>query len=166
MICPTPENESSRLNALRSLNILDTNPDLRFELATSFLAREIEVPMVLVTLIDADRQWFKAAFGVDVKQMPREISICAHAICEVTSVNPVERIYEVSDLKMDLRFFKNPLVTSAPNSRSYISYILQSECNENIGTLCLVDVKPRIFSSEERELIVNVGTLVNKLITG
>ena len=166
MICPIPDNESSRLDALRSLNILDTTPDLRFELATRFLAREVKVPMVLVTLIDADRQWFKAAFGVDEKQMPREISICAHAICEITSANPIDRIYEVSDLKMDLRFFKNPLVTNAPNSRSYISYILQSECNKNIGTLCLVDVKPRIFMPKERELIMNVGTLVNKLITG
>ena len=162
--CPTPPNESDRLKALHSLNILDTSLDLRFELAVSFVVRELKVPMALITLIDSDRQWFKATYGVEAKEIPRNISICAHAICEIKSSSPSKRIYEVSDLKNDLRFFKNPLVTDEPYSRAYISYTLQSADRSNIGTLCLVDTQTRVFSAWEKQLLIDVGGMVNKMV--
>ena len=161
---PIPNNEFARLKDLRSLNILDTDQDLRFELAVRFLARELHVPITLVTLIDANRQWFKASIGVDASEIDREISVCAHAICEITSANPQERVYEIADLKNDLRFHENPLVVESPYCRSYISYVLQSELGNNIGTLCLVDVQPRVFSPQEKSLIINVGEMVDDLI--
>ncbi len=162
--CPIPENEFLRLRDLRAINILDTAPDLRFELAVSFLASKLNAPMVLITLIDANRQWFKAAYGVEAQEVPRNISICAHAICEVTESNPDDRLYEISDLKADLRFFKNPLVADEPKCRSYISYVLQSESGKNIGTLCVVDVQARLFTAKEKALIIHVGQVVDELI--
>ena len=164
--CPIPCNESARLEDLKSLNILDTATDLRFELIVSFLVREINIPMALVTLIDANRQWFKASLGVKASEISREISVCAYVICEITSKKPEDRLYEIADLKNDLRFFENPLVVEEPHCRSYISYVLQSASGNNIGTLCLVDVQPRVFNSEEKNLLVNVGKMANELIIG
>ncbi len=161
---PVPEYEFSRLRDLRSLNILDTPPDLRFELVVSFLSRELKVPMVLITMIDTDRQWFKSAYGVEGNEIDRDIAVCAHAICEINSTNPVDRIYEISDLKNDLRFYGNPLVVKEPHCRAYISYVLQSESGNNIGTLCIVDVQPRVFTSDEKKLLINVGKMVDALI--
>ncbi len=164
MAFPTPDNEFARLRDLRSLKILDTPPDLRFELAVSFLARELNVPIALVTLVDTKRQWFKAAYGVDTNEIDRNISVCAHAICEVSSCEPIDRVYEIVNLKNDLRFFRNPLVIEEPHCRAYLSFVLQSESGNNIGTLCLVDIQPRIFTDEEKRLLINVGKLVEGLI--
>lgn len=130
----------------------------------AFLFPELNVPIALVTLIDKDRQWFKAAYGVETNEIDRNISVCAHAICEVSSCEPIDRVYEIASLKNDLRFFRNPLVIKEPHCRAYLSFVLQSESGNNIGTLCLVDVQPRIFTSAEKKLLINVGKLVEGLI--
>ena len=162
--CPIPENENRRLAALHSLRILDSPPELRFDLIINQVAREFQVPIALITLIDSDRQWFKAGFGVDVSEIPRNISVCAHAICEINSTVPAERIYEIYDLTKDLRFDDNPLVTDEPNARAYISFVLQSVSGENIGSLCLVDTQARKYSHMEKEILAGVGNLVDNLI--
>ena len=166
IVCPIPSDEAVRLQALHALEILDTPPELRFELIVNYIAELLNVPIALITLIDSNRQWFKARHGVDVAEIPRDISVCAHAICEIKSTRPVERIYEIHNLQSDVRFVENPLVVSDPNARSYISYVLQSECGKNIGTLCLVDTRIREFSESEKEVLIGVGSIVDKLIAG
>ncbi len=162
--CPIPENEHLRLAALHSLQILDSPPELRFDLIINHLVREFQVPIALITLIDSDRQWFKAGCGVAISEIPRHISVCAHAICEINSTVPEERIYEIYDLTKDARFQDNPLVTGKPNACSYISYVIQSVSGENIGSLCLVDTRARKYSHKEIAMITGVGNLVEKLI--
>lgn len=96
--------------------------------------------------------------------MPRNLSICAHAIYEITSSAPDKRIYEVNNTVTDLRFADNPQVIEAPKIHSYVSYVIQSLTGENIGTLCLVDDKPRNFSRQEKQLLISLGEMVQDLI--
>ena len=159
-----PENEINRLEALHSLNILDSQADARFDCITRFAAQKLDVPICLITLIDADRQWFKSAWGVDSTEVPRDISICAHAICDISSNTPSERIYEIANTNDDSRFFDSPLVIRDPWVRSYISFVLQSYAGMNIGTLCLLDTQPRKFDENEKYLIVELGKMVENLI--
>lgn len=166
IVCPIPNDELSRIQALHALQILDTVPDLRFDLIINHVAREFNVPIALITLIDSNRQWFKAAHGVDAKQIPSNISVCAHAICEINSSIPAKRVYEIRDLSADVRFFDNPQVVEEPNARAYISYILQSASGKNIGSLCLVDTKVRAYTDREKEILIGIGMLVDKLING
>ena len=115
MIFPTiPQNEASRLVALRALNILDTPPDIRFDCITRFAAEKLAVHICLITFIDSDRQWFKSAWGIEVTEISRDISICAHAICETTSNHAFVRVCEISDTIDDSRFFESPLVVGSP----------------------------------------------------
>jgi len=163
---PIPQNESSRLVALRALEILDTSPDVRFDSVTRFAAEKLQVPIALITLIDSDRQWFKSAWGIESIEISRDISICAHAICETTSIHPWGRIYEICDTNEDSRFFDNPLVVGEPWVRSYISFVLQSDSGMNIGTLCLVDTRPRRFGNNEIDLIVELESIAEDLANG
>lgn len=164
LFAPQPQNEVLRLQALHSLNILDTQPDVRFDCITHFAVDKLEVPICLITFIDADRQWFKSSWGIDAKEMSRDYSICAHAICETINNHPRGRVYEIQDAHNDSRFFDNPLVTAEPWLRSYISFVLQSESDMNIGTLCLVDSRPRKFDDDEIDLIIELGSMVEKLV--
>lgn len=161
---PIPQNESSRLAALHALGILDTSPDVRFDCITRFAAEKLQVPIALITLIDSDRQWFKSAWGVEATEVSRDISICAHAICETTSNHPWGRIYEICDTHVDSRFFDSPLVVGEPWVRSYVSFILQSDSGMNIGTLCLVDTQPRRFDNNEIDLLVELGSMAEDLV--
>ena len=160
---PIPKDEVDRIEALHSLDILDSSPDIRYDCITRFAATKLSVPIVLITFIDSERQWFKSAWGTDASEVSRDISICAHAICETTDLHPSGKIYEVSDTKEDSRFFDNPLVVDEPKVRSYISYSLQSEFKK-VGTLCLVDRKPRKFNLGEIELIVELGSMIEDLL--
>ena len=166
LFAPLPENEVLRLQALHALNILDTQPDLRFDCITRFAAEKLEAPICLITFIDTDRQWFKSTWGTNAKEMPREYSICAHAICETVDHHPRGRIYEIPDTHMDSRFFDNPQVVGEPWLRSYISFALQSESGLNIGTICLVDTRPRSFNDDEIDLIIELGFMVENLVCG
>lgn len=163
---PISQNEASRLAALRALEILDTSPDVRFDCITRLVAEKLQVPIALITLIDSDRQWIKSAWGIESTEIPRDISICAHAICETTSIHPWGRIYEICDTNEDSRFFDSPLVVGEPWVRSYISFVLQSDSGMNIGTLCLVDTQPRRFDNDEIDLLVELGSMVEDLVNG
>ena len=166
ILVPLPNNEVSRLQALYSLNILDTSPDVRLDCITRFLAQKLELPICLITLIDAHRQWFKSAWGFDGSEISRTISICAHAIFECKSSKPSERVAEIYDLKNDIRFFDNPFVKEKDGLRSYISYVIQSDTGLNIGTLCLVGKKPRAFSDSEKDLLIVTGKMVENILNG
>src|SRR4051794_32668002 len=107
-----PANEVQRLAALRSLNILDTPPEERFDRITKAAAQAFRVPIALVSLGDADRQWFKSKVGIDLTQVERELSFCAHAI---HGDDP----FVVPDASVDSRFADNPLVLGGPCVRFY-----------------------------------------------
>lgn len=162
---PEPYNELSRLNALYALNILDTGPDERFDNITQFAARGFNVPISLITLVDEKRQWFKSAEGLDITETPRAASFCAHAIIEENSLEIENRLFDIYDTHEDLRFHDNPLVQGPPKIRSYLGYVLKSK-SMNLGTLCIIDTQPRIFTDSEKYLLMILGAFVEVLLNG
>ena len=163
---PQPKDEFLRLQSLRALNVLDTPKDYRFEMITQYMAKIFEAPICLIALIDHDRQWFKSAYGLNVKETSRSISFCGHSICDVDSDNANNRIIEVHDTLLDERFFDNPIVTGEPFIRSYIAYVLQSDTNMNIGTLCVDNTIPKIYSHSQKQLLILFGTMTENLLHG
>ena len=163
---PQPKNEFMRLHALRSLNVLDTEKDYRFDMITYYAAKLLEAPICLIALIDADRQWFKSAHGVDISETPRSISFCGHSICEVVSDYSYERIVEVHDTLLDERYFDNPIVIGEPFVRSYIAYVLQSDTGMNIGTLCVDNTIPKQYSHSQKQALILFGTMTENLLHG
>jgi diguanylate cyclase (GGDEF)-like protein len=151
---PFPSSESSRIATLRLLNILDTEPEERFDRLTRMAKKLFSVPIAQVTLVDADRQWFKSSAGVEAHETPREFSICAHAILG-------EDILLVQDARDDERFFDNPLVLGDPNIRFYVGCPLKVG-TENLGTLCLIDDRPREFGDEEVQLLRDLAKMVEQ----
>lgn len=135
---PLPRNEAKRLEALRSLLILDTPPEERFDRISAFAAKEFDVPMALVSLVDQDRQWFKSNFGLDVSETPRDISFCGHAITMTQTL-------VVPDALCDPRFATNPLVIGHPFVRFYAGAGLRLPYGQVVGTLCIMDRRPRDF---------------------
>jgi PAS domain S-box-containing protein len=137
-----PENESARLTALYERSLLDTLPEERFDRLTRLARHMFGVQIVLVSLIDADRQWFKSRQGPDVCETGRDISFCGHAILD-------EGIFHIPDARLDLRFADNPLVTGAPFIRFYAGAPLTTTDGFRIGTLCLIDASPRQLTAPE-----------------
>jgi len=136
------QDEQSRISTLRSLGILDSDAEERFDRLTRMAARIFDVPIALVSLVDEDRQWFKSAFGLESKQTPRDISFCGHAIHR-------QDTFIVPDTSKDQRFFDNPLVTDNPNIRFYAGCPIQSPDGSSMGTLCIIDDKPRDLSQDD-----------------
>ncbi len=131
-----PPNEDDRLQALRQLLILDTPPEERFDRIAKFAANEFDMPIVLLSLIDENRQWFKARFGMQTCETDRGVSFCGHAILQ-------DEIMVVPDVALDERFFDNPLVTDDPHIKFYAGAPLKLPSGQTIGTLCLIDRIPR-----------------------
>lgn len=152
-----PETEARRLAAVRSLHILDTPAEERFDRFTRIAARLFNVPVSLITLIDEDRQWFKSRVGTDVDETPRNLSFCAHAILE-------PRPLVVPDALQDERFANNPVVVGPPRVRFYAGVPLHVS-GEAIGTLCLIDIRPREPSAEDLRLLRDLGSLVEAELT-
>lgn len=146
---PTPDNEAARLAALYALLILDTPPEQRFDKIAAFAAREFAVPIALITLVDTERQWFKAKVGIEVCETGRDESFCAHAILH-------DDIMVVADATADARFVDNPLVTGAPHIRFYAGAPLTLPSSLRLGTLCLIDRQPRTLDALDLGIL---GTL-------
>lgn len=161
-----PADEFERLHSVHSLNILDTPPDLRIDCITQFVSNTFNAPISMVAIMDAQRAWLKSIHGIKLVEIPRNISVCAHAICDISSNNPTNRIYEISDLKTDNRFTDAPYIATDPYIRSYISYVMQSEDHKNIGTLCIVDTQPRKFSDDEKITIMTAGIMIENILLG
>lgn len=151
---PFPISEKSRIATLRLLNILDTEPEERFDRLTRMAKRLFSVPIAQVTLVDTDRQWFKSSVGVEVLETPRDISFCAHAILG-------EGIMLVPDARDDERFVDNPLVVGDPNIRFYAGCPLKVG-EESLGTLCLIDDRPREFGDEELQLLRDLAEMAEQ----
>jgi phosphoribosyl 1,2-cyclic phosphodiesterase/DNA-binding response OmpR family regulator len=148
-----PANEDARLAALRDLRILDTPPEERFDRLTRLAAAAFDVPIVMVSLIDSERQWFKSYHGLAFRETPRDVSFCAHAILG-------DGITVVADTLADARFADNPAVTAEPGIRFYAGCPLSVGDGLRVGTLCLIDRRPRQLDGAGLELLRDLGALV------
>ncbi|HAR05303.1 MAG TPA: histidine kinase, partial [Pseudomonas sp.] len=142
--------ELSRLAALLRYEILDTPEESAFDDFTALAAQMCDTPIALISLVDDRRQWFKSRVGLDVSETPRDISFCTYTITG-------EQIFEVPDALQDPRFRDNPLVQGDPHIRFYAGTPLTSPDGHNLGTLCVIDRKPRRLSSEQRETLERLG---------
>ena len=147
------DNEASRLATLRRLDILDTPREDRFDRYTQITARAFDMPIALISLIDASRQWFKSAVGIDGHETPREISFCGHAILG-------DSVFEVRDARLDPRFRDNPLVVGPPRIRFYAGAPLKAPNGHRLGTLCIIDKIPRELSDGETTMLQNLADMV------
>lgn len=150
---PLPPDEPERLESLRAVGLLDTEAEERFDRITHLARVLFDVPIVLISLVDADRQWFKSRQGLQAKETPREVSFCGHAILGA-------EIFEVPDAAADERFRDNPLVAGAPDVRFYAGAPLAAPDGRRIGTLCLVDRKPRQLTQTQRQVLKELAVLV------
>lgn len=152
-----PGNEQARLQSLHELNILDTPPDPAFDTLAALASRVCESEIALVSLVDTDRQWFKAKVGLDAVQTSRDLAFCAHAI-----LNP-DRMLEVPDATKDPRFADNALVTSAPGIRFYAGVPLSTEDGQCLGALCVIDRYPRRLSVGQAGMLHSLGIQASAL---
>ena len=164
MLAPTPINDEARISALRSINYKYLEDDRRLNQITLHAANQFNTPYAFITIVDKSKAFFLSSHGSDAKELPRKYGICSHVIAEINSRQPSERIYEIRDTLLNPKFAKNYLVVNPPNVRSYLSYTLQTKSGFNIGTLCIFDVTPRIFSSEEKFHLSILGEISNKII--
>ncbi len=153
-----PANETQRLNALNALQIMDTGPDQRFQSFVRLAADMFGVPIALVTLIDAERQWFKAAHGTDMRQTELSAAFCGHAILDPDNVMVVENAIE------DPRFADNRLVLGDPHIRFYAGAVVRSPGGEPMGTLCLIDHKPRSLDPLARARLAELAGGVSAML--
>jgi phosphoribosyl 1,2-cyclic phosphodiesterase/DNA-binding response OmpR family regulator len=150
---PVPDDEAERLVALHDLSILDTPPEERFDRLTRIAASAFDVPVALVSLIDENRQWFKSACGAEVAATPRDMSFCAHAILE-------KSVMIIPDALLDPRFADNPVVVNDPRVRFYAGCPLVLDGGACVGTLCLIDTRPRQLDDTGIRLLQDLAGLV------
>ncbi|GAB3894716.1 sensor histidine kinase [Spirosoma agri] len=137
MLLPDSDDETNRLNALRSYDILDSLPEADYDNITNLASQICQTPISLISLVDEKRQWFKANRGLALRETPRQFSFCAHAI-----LNPYET-FLVPDARQDERFASNPFVTGAPHVVFYAGVPLVDADGFALGSLCVLDDKPR-----------------------
>lgn len=152
-----PENERERLEALRALRVLDTPPEPRFDRLTRLAATLFNAPTALISLIDAERQWFKSRHGFNACETPRGDAFCSSAL-----LLPGGSVMVVEDATKDPLFARNPHVTGADHVRFYAGALLTTVSGHSLGTLCIVDTEPRRFSEAERALLRELGDLITE----
>lgn len=145
--------ERRRLEVLERLQILDTGPEARFDRIVEMTSRLFGAPICLITLLDEQRQWFKARHGVEIKETPRSQAFCDHAIRQ-TDVMVVE------DASQDARFAANPMVTEAPHIRFYAGAPLLTQDGYALGTLCIIDQQPRQLTPLQRTILADLAAIV------
>ncbi len=152
-----PDDEAWRLQSLLDLNVLDTAPEAEFDALVKVASLVCGVPISLISLVDADRQWFKADVGLGATQTPRDIAFCSHAILG-------NDIFEVEDALHDQRFAGNPLVQGAPDIRFYAGAPIVLTNGAHVGTLCVIDREPRKLTDLQKQVLVNLGIAVTQAL--
>jgi diguanylate cyclase (GGDEF)-like protein len=153
MQAPLPKNESSRIHALRSFQILDTPPEPSYDDITKLASYVCETSIALISLVDSDRVWFKSRIGLDISEASREISFCTHAILQPD-------LFIVPDTRDDERFADNPLVTGESRIRFYAAAPLVTARGEALGTICVIDQTPKTLNDRQRELLLALSRQV------
>jgi adenylate cyclase len=151
----TPNDEEARLAALRSLRLLDTMAEERFDRVVRLTKKSFDVPIAYVALIDSDRQWFKSRVGMAPEETPRNTSFCGHAILQ-------DSPFIVPDARRDARFAGNPMVVGEPFARFYAGQPVRSPNGYKVGTLCIMDKKARQFGPHEIEILTSLAALVER----
>jgi signal transduction histidine kinase len=146
MQAPLPVNETTRLEALRDFDVLDTPPEQAFDDLTMLASQICNTPVAMVSLVDGDRQWFKSKVGTEATETPRDVAFCAHAILEPD-------LFIIPDAEADERFVGNPLLTSEPHIRFYAGAPLITPDGHAIGTLCTIDRVSRQLSPEQTDAL-------------
>ncbi len=150
---PLPVDEERRLAALRSLGLLDTPAEERFDRITRMAQRLLNVPIALVSLVDEDRQWFKSRQGLDAPETPRAMAFCSHAILG-------RDVMVVEDALADVRFVDNPLVSGDPNIRFYAGAPIAGPDGDHLGTLCVIGREPRALPPEDRDALQELAHMI------
>ncbi len=150
---PLPEDELLRLACLTSYHVLDTPPEEAYDDLVKVAATVCETPIALVSLVDETRQWFKAKVGITAEATPREWAFCAHAILQ-------HDVMVVPDASADPRFVDNPLVTTNPHIRFYAGAPLETASGHRLGTLCVIDRKPRTLTETQVDVLKRLGRQV------
>jgi phosphoribosyl 1,2-cyclic phosphodiesterase/CheY-like chemotaxis protein len=150
---PIPENEPARLISLRALDLLDTEPEERFDRITRVATALFNVPMATITLVDERRQWFKSCQGTAGREDPRDASFCAHVVSQREPMIVVDTL-------SDDRFADNPLVLGGPRIRFYAGHPLTLDDGSCIGTLCLLDTRPHTFKDSDLEQLRDLALIV------
>jgi diguanylate cyclase (GGDEF)-like protein len=150
-----PDDEAARVAALRALNILDSAPEERFDRLTRLAKRLFGVPIALVSLVDAERQWFKSCVGLEASETTREISFCGHAILS-------DDVFLIPDASRDGRFHDNPLVVGEPHIRFYAGCPLKIPNGSRLGTLCIIDRDPREFGPDDVVLLRDLARMAEQ----
>lgn len=150
---PIPENEAERLKALHTYDILDSPPEVDFDVLTRVAAQVFQVPAAVVGLLDSNRVWFKSVLGLDIPQMDRTLAFCAYSVMQPGKVLVSE------DLQEDERFRDNPLVAGPPYVRFYAGAPIVDPNGYSLGTIAIVDTKPRDFGEKEQSLLLDLSVL-------
>lgn len=154
---PLPANEMLRLQALYDLSILDSPREKNFDDITAIASMICDVPMSIISLVDAERQWFKSSVGLEGTETARDVAFCAHAILQP------QQMTIVPDALLDKRFVDNPLVTGDPYIRFYAGAPLVTEDGAALGTLCVADYKPRDITPEQQQALMALARQVMQL---
>ncbi len=148
-----PKDEAERLKALDAYRVMDTAPEAAFDGLTTLVARILDVPIALVSLVDAERQWFKSRYGLEAPETPRDVSFCGHVVAE-------NELLVVPDAFEDERFHDNPLVAGEPRVRFYAGFPLATPEGHVLGTLCAIDHDPRQFTEDQLDTLRILGRQV------
>jgi GAF domain-containing protein len=146
MSFPLPPNEEQRLAALRRYRILDTDPEQGFDDLAQLAAYICKTPIALISLLDEERQWFKARVGLNINETARSMAFCSHAIMDADT-------FIVPDALQDQRFADNPLVRGQPHIRFYAGAPICTPEGDALGTLCVIDRQPRELTPEQRNAL-------------
>lgn len=150
-------NEHERLQDLYEYNILDTHAESDFDELVELASHICKCPISLITLLDKDRQWFKAKIGLEISDMPRDVAFCSYAILQ-------DDVMVIEDTTKDERFCDNPTVIGFPNVRFYAGVPIISPAGHKLGTICVADRRPRVLSSEERRILKLLANQATKLL--